>query len=310
MRVRAFLLSVVVLGSAACAEQPGPPSPPDDDDAGPTTQTVAEEVNTANAEADGALRLSRLVLNKLGAADIKDQQTAIDKIAKSMGGPGDCGASVRRDDADPGAIYVAFDRCRGPFDAQEITGTLRFAFGKAPGVPGLRVQAGIAPGATLTVRGASVPEYRIDATLSFPALNTAVMEWDVAWQRESDQGANLGLRARFRSVLRNQDGLFGEAARECSTTSGRASFSAGQRGFSFDVNEYRLCPSPLRPACPESGTWSVTDAASLRTVTFQFTGEDAPDGPQGEPRTFLRVIDASGDETQLDVRCGAQGRSN
>lgn len=309
MRVRAFLLSVVLLGPLACAEQPGPPSPPDDE-AGPDTQTVAEEVNTANAEADGALRLSRLVLNKLGAADINDQQTAINKIANSMGGPGDCGATVRRDGADPGALYVTFDRCRGPFDAQEITGTLRFAFGKAPGVPGLRVQAGIAPGSTLTIRGASVPEYRIDATLSFPALNTAVMEWDVAWQRASDGGAALGLRARFRSVLRNEDGLFGEAARECSTTSGRASFSAGQRGFSFDVNDYRLCPSPLRPACPESGTWSVTNAASLRTVTFQFTGEDAPDGPQGEPRTFLRVIDASGDETQLDVRCGAQGRSN
>ncbi|HEU4533347.1 MAG TPA: hypothetical protein VFS00_04485 [Polyangiaceae bacterium] len=312
MRVRAFLLlSVALLGSAACAEQPGPPTPPDDE-ATADARLVAEEVSAANAEADGALRLSRLVLGKLGAADVKDQQTAIETITNGAGRPGagDCVTSIRRELADPGAVYVTFDRCRGPFDAQEITGTLRFAFGKAPGVPGLRVQAGIAPGQTLTVRGASVPEYRVDATLSFPAFDTAVMEWEVAWRRESERGSGLGLRARFRTVLRDQAGPAGEGARECFTTSGRASFDAGARGFSFDVSDYRLCPAPPQPACPEAGgTWSVTDARSLRTVTFQFTGVDAPAGPAGEPRTFLRVVDAAGEESQIDVACGARGRS-
>lgn len=193
MRVRAFLLSIVTLGAAACAEQPGPPEPPAPVAAGASAELIAQEVNGANAEADGALRLSRLVLGKLSAADITDQATAVRRVAAGMGGGGACAATTRTEPGDPGAVYVTFDGCRGPFDEQRLTGTLRFFFGKAPGVLGLRVQVGVAPGATLSVDGADVPDYRLDATLSFPAPATAVMTWEVAWARQGGAESDLRL---------------------------------------------------------------------------------------------------------------------
>ena len=308
MRVLAFLLPVLLLGAAACAEQPGPPDPPVSDPGESSAELIAQEVNGANAEADGALRLSRLVLGRLGADDIKDQATAVQRVATGMGGLGPlCSTSTETEASDPGAVYVTFDNCREPFEGQLISGTLRFFFGKAPGVPGLRVQVGIAPGASLSVAGASVPEYRIDATLSFPAPATAVMSWEVAWARRGNGGPELSLRARFRTAVETKSGPLGGQI-ECSTTEGRASFQGTKRGFSFDVDGYAVCRQAqmLRAACPSGGTWSVTDDQS-RTVMFKFTGEDAEPGPGGVPRTVLQVTDTQGETSEISVRCGQQG---
>ncbi|HEU4412725.1 MAG TPA: hypothetical protein VFS43_46205 [Polyangiaceae bacterium] len=309
MRVRAFLLPIMLWGASACAEQPGPPEPPPPRDVGArSAEIIAQEVNGANGEADGALRLSRLVLGRLGADDIKDQATAVERVANGTGGGlgAQCATSARTEPSDPGAVYVTFDGCREPADGQIITGTLRFFFGKAPGVLGIRVQVGIAPGSSLTVDGASVPEYRIDAMLSFPAPATAVMAWEVALARQGGEGPDLRLAARFRTVVKTE-GAPGEAQRECSTTSGRASFEAGERGASFDVDGLFVCRAPLmlRAACPSGGTWSVTDDEA-RTVTFQFTGRDAEPGPGGAPRTILQVTDAEGEPREISVRCGAR----
>lgn len=311
MRVFAFLLPVLLVGAAACAEQPGPPDPPVGDDSGESSaELIAQEVNGANAEADGALRLSRLVLGRLGADDIKDQATAVQRVATGMGGGlGNlCSTSTETKASDPGAVYVTFNDCREPFEGQLISGTLRFFFGKAPGVPGLRVQVGIAPNESLSVAGASVPEYRIDATLSFPAPATAVMSWEVAWARQGNGGPDLSLRARFRTEVKTEVGALGVVLNECSTTEGRASFQGAKRGFSFDVDGYAVCrrPQMQRAACPSGGTWSVTDDQS-RTVTFKFTGEDAEPGPGGAPRTVLQVTDARGETGEISVRCGQQG---
>ncbi len=312
MRVRAFLLPAVLLGAAACAEQPGPPDLPAPGE--PSAELVADEVSEANNEAEGALRLSRLVLGKLSdPADLKDQATAVQKVATGMGaGPGACAASSRVDPAEPGVIYVTFDRCPGPFDARTITGTLRFAFGKAPGVPGLRVQVDVAPGATLAVQGTPIARYHLEATLSFPALGATRMAWEVAWERAGGGGVgggDLRLWARFNTLVRSEigDDL---VARECSTTSGRASFQSPRGGFSFDVDDYRLCREPLRfePVCPESGTWSVTDDDAASRITFAFTGETAPAGPDGRPRALVSVVDAGGAESRVELPCGGGKR--
>jgi hypothetical protein len=296
MRVVVSLLSVMLLGAAACAEQPGPPDPPDfGASEGENAALLAEEVSGVNAEAEGALRLSRLVLDKLDAADVQDPQKAVDRVVAGMGGGAACGVSVETRPNDRGAVYVTFDGCRDVFDAQRLSGTLRFFFGKTPGLPGLRVNVGAVEGSSLTVDGVLIPRYSIDATLSFREATT-VLAWQVDWARQGRGGPDLSLRARFRTVV--------ERARpQCSTTSGRASFEAGERGVSFDVDGYAICAGPL--ACPSGGAWSVTGGAS-RAVTFRFTGENAEPGPGGAPRTIVQVVGSDGRESELSVRCGAR----
>jgi hypothetical protein len=301
---------LVVIGASGCAEQPGPPvrdEPPAAD-----VEVVADEASGANAETDGALRLSRVVLGRLGAAEAVSQRAAVDKVTSDRGGdevdgvdrPG-CVDVPAPDPADAGAVFVRLRDCRGPFGAAAVSGVLRFAFDKTPGVPGLRVRVGVAPGEALTVQGAPVSEYELDATLSFPAAGAAAMAWQIAWAREAAGGGAVRARANFRTVIERQPFAVG-GPRECSTTTGRASYEGGERALAFDVEGYRVCPRPLVPACPAGGSWSVTDLDASRSLLLRFTGEAAPEGPAGEVRTFLDVSEGDGRARRIAVRCGTR----
>jgi hypothetical protein len=246
---RVALVGLVVVG-IACG-----PATSDDGN----TQLARDGTDLVSHEGDTEMLATALVGTTGGglalASDMPSSGVALSDLgdgARAFFFPRGCVTPSH--DATARTVTYTFDDCVGPFGLRKLQGTVRIAYAKREGGPGLQLvisSEGLAIGrATLTMK----------ATAEVTAEGTSRR---VAWSSELE-GTSARNRAFSRVVDRT---LIFNAGESCIEASGRSTGTAGGSPVTVTLDKLKRC----RGACPEAGG-SVRVEGTSTTLEVAFDG--------------------------------------